>query len=118
LFDAPGPNPQETSGIVPDGVEDDATSDPNEDVTIRLVGGGGTAGTTAALLPDNDIPVNGQVDHDVAGTSVISDPLKSSSKRDSKKPGQKKSSMSGLRKLGHLRGLRKNDSSSSLKDMV
>jgi len=116
-------NPQETSSIVTDdGVGDDTISDPNQDVTIRLVGGGGTAGTTAALLPDDDMHVNGEGEPDiggVAGTSVVSGVVDGDpSTKDEKKPEQKKSGMSGLRKLGHLSGLRKNDPSSSLKDIV
>ena len=115
LLDEPEDNPQGTLG---DDLEDDTY--PNEGVTIRLVGGGGTAGTTAAL-PNDDINVNGEAepDIDVAGTSVVSVPRKEPNvNMAGKKPEQKKGGMSGLRKLGHLSGLRKNESSSSLKDMV
>jgi hypothetical protein len=104
LFNELGTN--RSSNVVIDGIEYDAISNPNEDLTVRLVGGGGTAGTV------ND---EAEPDRDVA--DIPKDP---SMKKDghSKNNEKRKSGMSGLRKLGHMGGLRKTDSSSSLKDML
>lgn len=93
---------KEVPGSVIDG---DVTSNPGQDVTIRLVGGGGTAGITTALLPEDNI-------------DGVDTPKGPSVEKDEKKTEKRKSAMSGLRKLGHLGGLRKNESSGSLKDMV
>ena len=94
-----------------DTVEDEA--DPS--TTIRLVGGGGTAGVAVESPIETshpeDILTESTKDSDTA--SVTSIALDASGKKGHKKT---KSSLAGFKKLGQLGGLRKKDSVSSMRD--
>ncbi|KAF8232286.1 hypothetical protein L208DRAFT_937837 [Tricholoma matsutake] len=78
----------------------------DSDTTVRLVGGGGTAGTTPAIeeeLPQTD-------DTDIASITSGSE-----IKKGQKTHKKTKSSLASLKKLGHLSGMRKRDSNNSIK---
>ncbi|KAJ7461018.1 hypothetical protein B0H11DRAFT_2057828 [Mycena galericulata] len=102
--------------------EEDAV-DP--DVTIRLVGGGGIAGVSAedaVLAPEGDIPADGgvqtdgEVDTDAESVSSQTAAAADGPKKEKKHKHKKTmSGLAGLKKLGGL-GLRKKDSSASVKD--
>lgn len=118
-----------TSEPLLDGVDDEAPY-PDPNVTIRLVGGGGTAGIVdeTSPPPDDDVHVAAehepepepQAEPDIAeiasvksATSAIST---NSAKKDQAKHEKKKSSgFSSLKKFGQLGGKRKKDSSSSVR---
>ncbi|KAJ7702277.1 hypothetical protein B0H17DRAFT_1004194 [Mycena rosella] len=98
----------------PEAEEDDV--DP--DVTIRLVGGGGVAGVAvdgeAEPEAEVDVQTDGEVDTDAESVaSETTDPTQP--KNDSKKKHKKTLSGLALKKLGNL-GLRKKDSSASVKE--
>ncbi|KAK7035727.1 hypothetical protein R3P38DRAFT_3183542 [Favolaschia claudopus] len=114
--------------------EDDADAEnPDADVTIRLVGGGGIAGAApteeteeaaeSAFVLDGDANTDG--DTDAESVSSVASQSASAAGPDgvvnsNKKPGKKghkkavSSGLAGLKKLGN--GLRKKDSSASVKE--
>ncbi|KAI0065419.1 hypothetical protein BV25DRAFT_1821820 [Artomyces pyxidatus] len=101
-------NPHSVNGDVT-AVEEEEVVDP--DTTIRLVGGGGTAGEVTLL--DEEI-----LDGDI---NEQADVLSIASTDSSPQPGtksEKKKSIPGLKKLGQFAGKRKKDSVSSLKEIL
>jgi hypothetical protein len=105
----------------------DADANPDADVTIRLVGGGGIAGAAgieappdSAFVLDGDALTDGEGDTDVESVSsqVDADAAKTESGKEEAKKGHKKtrSGLAGLKKLGNIGGLRKKDPSASGKD--
>jgi hypothetical protein len=94
-----------------DTVEDE--SDPS--TTIRLVGGGGTAGVVVESPIETshpeDILTESTKDSDTA--SITSIALDANGNKGHKKT---KSGLAGFKKLGQLGGLRKKDSASSMRD--
>ncbi|KAJ7261301.1 hypothetical protein B0H12DRAFT_1106181 [Mycena haematopus] len=119
---APVPAPSESIPQPEDDADDAA--DPEADVTIRLVGGGGVAGAAAeseetAFVLEGDVHTDGEVDTDVESVSSQTAPGADGvvAKKEGKK-GHKKgmSSLAGLKKLGNIGGLRKKDSSASVKE--
>lgn len=91
-------------------VEDELLSD----TTIRLVGGGGTAGVVSAMEPEEK--VNRTEDTDVA--SITSATSESDIKKGRKTHKKTRSGLASLKKLGHLSGLRKRDSSNGIQVAV
>ncbi|KAF8894723.1 hypothetical protein BD779DRAFT_1502619 [Infundibulicybe gibba] len=100
----------------------------NVDNTIRLIGGGGVAGVVDSPLDSVAVDVP-QVepepvatprdrDSDVASINSVTSETGDSKKAAGKSHKKTKSGLAGLRKFGHLSGLRKKDSSSSAKDIV
>ncbi|KAF7353595.1 hypothetical protein MVEN_01043800 [Mycena venus] len=124
----PEPAPR-ACGLVPAASRytSDADANPDADVTIRLVGGGGIAGAAepeaeepaeSAFVLDGDVHTDGEVDTDVESVSSQTAPA-AGAEGVVKKKGHKKtvsSGLAGLKKLGNIGGLRKKDSSASVKD--
>jgi hypothetical protein len=80
------------------------------DTTVRLVGGGGIAGTAPVVEEEEATRTD---DTDAASiTSLTSESEVSKGKKKHKKT---KSGLASLKKLGHLGGLRKRDSNNSMK---
>ena len=116
LKDIPAMEPEhlvDPSDIVnsEDALEPVVEGEVDPDVTIRLVGGGGTAGIVDGVPPPSDEEIFA-TSSEPDLTDVASDP----STKMEKKHKKTKSGLAGLKKLGHLGGLRKKDSSSSVKD--
>lgn len=102
-----------------DGMADSAEPDP-ADVTVRLVGGGGSSGV-ATPVPESVIAPGRTASPDAVDTaSVHSTDSKASAVgkegKDAKKHKKTKSGLASLKK--QLTSLRKKDSSSSVKDMI
>ncbi|KAJ7184292.1 hypothetical protein C8R46DRAFT_983304 [Mycena filopes] len=120
VIEAPSsePTPQPEEAVA---VEDADTEELDPDVTIRLVGGGGIAGS---LTPDGEEPasgkptVRGTTDAESVGSHAsVSVDHGAESKAGGKKHKHKKTmsgGLAGLKKLGM--GLRKKDSSASVKE--
>ncbi|KAJ6488562.1 hypothetical protein C8R47DRAFT_1125975 [Mycena vitilis] len=97
--------------------------DVDPDVTIRLVGGGGIAGVSPAdtPVPEEDVHTDGEVDTDAesiaesVGSQTGAGAADPSTKKKEKKHKKTLSGLAGLKKLGNI-GLRKKDSSASVKD--
>ena len=99
-------------------LQDGASPSPDPNVTIRLVGGGGIAGTSAKAPPDlinqaDDSPepdADSAGDTDASASSVASPaPVHASSWKSGKTHQRTKSGLAGLKKLGQLGGLRKKE---------
>ncbi|KAJ7090303.1 hypothetical protein B0H15DRAFT_884548 [Mycena belliarum] len=90
-------------------VEDDI--DP--DVTIRLVGGGGVAGVSA---PEAQTDVEVEVDTDAESVASSASNAKTEADGGNGKKHKHKKTLSGLAGLKKLGGLRKKDSSASVKE--
>jgi len=80
----------------------------DSDATVRLVGGGGTAGIAPAVEED----VHRTDDTDVASISSVTSEYEAP--KGQKRHKKTKSGLAGLKKLGHLSGLRKKDSKHSI----
>lgn len=106
--------PNTSDAIVDDGPSTTTDPEPEPDTTIRLVGGGGIAGTIAdeELPPDEDLAA--EVKSIASGTSIDSVPT--AAKKEAKQAKHKKNLSTGLKKLGQFGsgGRRKKDSSSSI----
>ncbi|KIK63574.1 hypothetical protein GYMLUDRAFT_259302 [Collybiopsis luxurians FD-317 M1] len=102
-----------------DGCVEDAVGEDNidSDLTIRLVGGGGSSGDVADLAKDADILDEADVDAEMASlASNTSATSETGAAAKEKKHKKTKSGLAGLKKLG-LSG-KKKDSVSSVKEAV
>ncbi|KAJ7197140.1 hypothetical protein GGX14DRAFT_471389 [Mycena pura] len=114
------PPTEPSSTETPSEPSESAQPEENEvdpDVTIRLVGGGGIAGVAAEdVIREGEVQTDEETDTDAESLaeSVNSQPTTDPLKVE-KKHKKKMSSLAGLKKLGNL-GLRKKDSSASVKD--
>ncbi|KAJ6608611.1 hypothetical protein B0H10DRAFT_2067372 [Mycena sp. CBHHK59/15] len=113
---APASPPPSTAVPAADAAEPEADADP--DVTIRLVGGGGVAGVSPAEPEQAEGEAEVDTDAESVADSVTSETSASVSAKGGAKAKKHKKTLSGLaglKKLGGL-GLRKKDSSASVKD--
>ncbi|KAL0571236.1 Cell wall assembly regulator [Marasmius crinis-equi] len=109
----------EPGSIAVDSIEAKAEGEADPDVTIRLVGGGGSSGVVSDVAADDSENVTeelstGETIKDTDTQSIHSVTSESGSGKEVKKHKKTKSGLAGLKKLGQLG--RKKDSVSSMKE--
>ncbi|KAJ3789856.1 hypothetical protein GGU10DRAFT_342031 [Lentinula aff. detonsa] len=103
--------------LVPVESVEDTENAIDPDVTIRLIGGGGSSGNVAELTNEETVLDGADPDADVASlTSTISVTSDSSPTKKEKKHKKTRSGLAGLKKLGL--GGKKKGSVSSMKEVV
>ncbi|KAJ3877697.1 hypothetical protein F5051DRAFT_373996 [Lentinula edodes] len=101
---------------LPEERADDTEDAIDPDVTIRLVGGGGSSGDVAELAKEEIILDEADVDADVASLASTTSVASESSPSKEKKHKKTRSGLAGLKKLGL--GKKKKGSVSSVKEAV
>ncbi|KAJ7118721.1 hypothetical protein C8R44DRAFT_789088 [Mycena epipterygia] len=113
------PLPAEAPSTASESVQPEEEDAVDPDVTIRLVGGGGVAGVSAedaTPVPDGEVQTDGEVDTDAESVAdSVNSETADPAKKEKKKHKKTMSGLAGLKKLGNL-GLRKKDSTASVKE--